>query len=69
MSVNKNPSKYFFLAFFKVLFFIIGLNIFSTSIFKIIKLELKKNNSESVINLNIRKLKYDQNFQFDSDIY
>ena len=65
----KNRGRVFFLILLKTLLFIIGINIFLTSLFTVIKLELKKNNLESEINLNIKKFKYDQLDQFDSDIY
>ena len=69
MKFNKNLRKELFLVLFKTLFLIVGLNIFLSSVFTIIKLELKKVNSESEINLNIKKLKYDQNVLLDLDIY
>ena len=52
----------------KTIFLIFGLNIFLTSIIKVIKLELK-NNLESEMSLNYKKLKYVHNIQFEVDIY
>ena len=69
MALNKNQSKDLFLVLLKTIFLIFGLNIFLTSIISGIKLELKKNNLESEMNLNYKKLKYIQNIQFDMDIY
>ena len=69
MALNKNQSKDSFLVLLKTLVLILGLNIFLTSLINGIKLELKKNNLESEMNLNYKKLKYIQNIQFDVDIY
>ena len=69
MALNKNQSKDLFLVLLKTIFLIFGLNIFLTSLINGIKLELKKNNLESEMNLNYKKLKYIQNIQFDVDIY
>ena len=69
MALNKNQSKDLFLVFLKTIFLIFGLNIFLTSLINGIKLELKKNNLESEMNLNYKKLKYIQNIQFDVNIY
>ena len=69
MALNKNSSKDLFLVLVKTIFLVLGLNIFLTSMINGIKLELKKNNLESEINLNSKKLKYVQNIQFDLDIY
>ena len=57
-----------FLFLFKTLFIILGLNILLTSLFTLLKLELR-NNLESEMNVNNKNLKYDQNVQFDLDIY
>ena len=59
MGINKNRSKDLFLVFLKAFFLIVGLNIFLTTVLKGTKLEFKRNNLESEINLNIKKLKYD----------
>ena len=67
--INKNQSKDLLLAFFKTLCLIVGLDILLTSLFTIIKGEFKRNNFESEINLNIKKLTDDQNIQIDIDIY
>ena len=69
MALNKNQSKDLFLFSLKTICLIFGLNIFLTSLINGIKLELKKNNLESEMNLNYKKLKYIQNIQFDMDIY
>ena len=69
MALNKNQSKDLFLVLLKTIFLIFGLNIFLTSLINGIKLEFKKNNLESEMNLNYKKLKYIQNIQFDMDIY
>ena len=69
MALNKNQSKDLFLVLLKTIFLIFGLNIFLTSLINGIKLELKKNNLESEMNLNYKKLRYIQNIQFDVDIY
>ena len=67
MSLYKNRSN-IFLFLLKTLFIILGLNILLTSLFTVIKIELK-NNLESEMNVNNKKLKYDNNVQFDLDIY
>ena len=69
MALNKNQSESLFLILLKTIFLIFGLNIFLTSLINGIKLELKKNNLGSEMNLNYKKLKYIQNIQFDMDIY
>ena len=69
MNLNKNSRENLFLILFKTLFLIIGFNIFFTSFFILINLEFKKNNMEIEMNSNIQKVKYDQSFQFDFDIY
>ena len=69
MFLNKNPRKDLILFLFKTLSWIIGLNILFTSIFKIFKEEFNKNNLESVSDLKIKKLNYDQNVQFKRYIY
>ena len=69
MALNKNHRKDLFLVLLKTIFLIFGLNIFLTSLINGIKLELKKNNLESEMNLNYKKLRYIQNIQFDVDIY
>ena len=68
MKLNNNRSKDLFLVLMKTIFLIFGLNIFLTSIIKVIKLELK-NNLESEMSLNYKKLKYLHNIQFEVDIY
>ncbi len=69
MAFNKNPSKDLFLVLVKTTFLIIGLNILLTSLINIIKLESKKDNLGSEINLNYKMVKYVQNIQFDVNIY
>ena len=69
MWFKKNRIIYIFLFLSKTLFLIVGLNIFLTSLLTIIKIEFKKNNLESEINLNIKKLKFDKKVQFILDIY
>ena len=69
MNLNKNSRENLFLILFKTLFLIVGFNIFFTSFLIFINLELKKNNMELEMNLNIQKVKYDQSFQFNFDIY
>ena len=69
MALNKNRSKDLFLVFLKTIVLIFGFNILLTSLINGIKLELKKNNLESDMNLNHKKLKYVHNIQFDVDIY
>ena len=69
MALNKNQSKDLFLVLLKTIFLIFGFNIFLTSLINGIKFEFKKNNLESEMNLNYKKLKYIQNIQFDMDIY
>ena len=69
MGLNKNQRNNFFLVLMKTIVFIFGLNLFLTTLINGIKLELKKNNLESEMNLNYKKLKYIQNIQFDMDIY
>ena len=68
MPFDKNQSKNLFLFLIKTLFLILGINIFLSSVFTVIKLEFK-NNVESEMNVNNNKLKYKHNFQFDLDIY
>ena len=55
MTLYKNRSN-IFLFFLKTLVIILGLNILLTSLFTVIKLELK-NNLESEMNVNNKKLK------------
>ena len=62
MWFHKSLNKNLFLVLLKILFLIAGLNIFLSSLFMVIKLELKKNNLESHLNLNIKKLYYDKKF-------
>ena len=69
MWFKKNRIIYIFLFLSKTLVLIVGLNIFLTSLLTIIKIEFKKNNLESEINLNIKKLKFDKKVQFILDIY
>ena len=69
MNLNKNNRENLFLILFKTLFLIVGFNIFFTSFLILINLEFKKNNMEQEMNSNIQKVKYDQSFQFDFDIY
>ena len=69
MGLNKNRSKDLFLILLNTILLIFGFNIVLTSLITGIKLELKKNNLESEMNLNYKKLKYIQNIQFDMDIY
>ena len=69
MWLNKKTSKDLFLVLLKTFFLIVGLNIFLTSLITIIKLDLKKDNLESEMNLNMNKLKFTQNVQFGLDIY
>ena len=68
MLLNKKSGD-IFLILLKTFCFIVGLNIFLTTVLKIIKEEFNKNNLESVDNLNIKDLGHEQNFQFDKDIY
>ena len=68
MRLNNKRSKDLFLVLMKTIFLIFGLNIFLTSIIKVIKLELK-NNLESEMSLNYKTLKYVHNIQFKVDIY
>ena len=67
MNLNIKRSN-IFLFLLKTLFIILGLNVLLTSIFTVIKLELK-NNLDLEMNVNNKKLQYDDNFQFDLDIY
>ena len=69
MGLNKNQRNNFFLVLLKTIVLIFGLNLFLTTLINGIKLELKKNNFESEMNLNYKKLRYIQNIQFDVDIY
>ena len=69
MALNKDRSKTFFLVLFKTIFLIFGLNLFLTSLVTVIKLDFKKNNLESEMNFNYKKLKYFPNIQFNLDIY
>ena len=59
MNLNKNKSKNLILFSLKTLLFIVGLDIFITCFFHIIKFEFTNNNLESEINLDIKKLNYD----------
>ena len=67
--MNQNRSKYLILVLLKNIFLIFGVNILLTTLITVIKLEFKKNNFDSEINLNYKKLKYVQNIQFNVDIY
>ena len=69
MWLNKKQTKDLILGLLKTFLMILGLNIFLTTSFTIINLESEKNNLESGIKFNFKKLKYDQNVQFDLDIY
>ena len=69
MWLNQKRSKDLILVLLKTFFLIVGLNIFLTSLFTIIKLDLKKDNLESEINFNMNKIKFTQNNQFSLDIY
>ena len=69
MWLSKKRSKDLFIILLKTFLFIMGLNIFLTSIFTSIKIESKKNNLESEMNKNIKRLKYNQITQFYLDIY
>ena len=69
MALNKNQSKDLFLFSLKTICLIFGLNIFLTSLINGIKLELKKINLESEINLNYNKFKNIKKIQSDLDIY
>ena len=55
MSLYKNRSNIVFLLL-KTLFIILGLNILLTSLITVVKIEMK-NNLESEMNINIKKLK------------
>ena len=57
MGINKNQRNNFFLVLLKTIVFIFGLNLFLTTLINGIKLELKKNNFESEMNLNYKKTK------------
>ena len=57
MGLNKNQRNNFFLVLLKTIVFIFGLNLFLTTLINGIKLELKKNNFESEMNLNFKKTK------------
>ena len=57
MGLNKNQRNNFFLVLLKTIVFIFGLNLFLTTLINGIKLELKKNNFESEMNLNYKKTK------------
>jgi len=59
MRSNKNSGNNLVLFLFKNLCLILGLNIFLTSVFTIIKAEFKKNNFDSRMNLNIKDIRYD----------
>jgi len=52
---NKNRNNDLFLILFKSLCLILGLNIFLTSILTVLDLQFKKNNLQSLINLNSNK--------------
>ena len=69
MILKKLQSKDFLLIFLKILCWTIGLDIFLTSFFMIIKEEFNNKNLESEINLNIKKPKSEQNVQVNRDIY
>ena len=57
MGLNKNQRNNFFLVLLKTIVFIFGLNLFLSTLINGIKLELKKNNFESEMNLNYKKTK------------
>ena len=57
MGLNKNQRNNFFLVLLKTIVFIFGLNLFLSTLINGIKLELKKNNFESEMNLNFKKTK------------
>ena len=67
MNLRKNRSN-IFIFLLKNFFIIFGLNLLLTSLFTVIKIELK-NNLQSKMNVNNKKLKYDHKVQFDLDIY
>ena len=67
--INKNKINKILLFLFKTSFFIVGLDIFLTSISEIINQDFNKNNSRSEINLNINKHKNFKNIHFVRDIY
>ena len=69
MFLDKNRIKYSLSLIFKTACLIIGLDIFLTSSFMVIKREFKKNNFESESNLNVRNIKSNQNVQFIGNIY
>tara|TARA_Y100000991_G_C21865234_1_gene302678 strand:- start:47 stop:256 length:210 start_codon:yes stop_codon:yes gene_type:complete len=69
MFLDKNRFKYLLSIIFKTGCLIIGLDIFLTSSFTIIKEEFKNNNLESEKNLNIKHIKSNKNVQFVGNIY
>jgi len=66
---NNKQGKYLIFFLFKTFTLIVGLNIFLSSLYKILKEEFNKNNLESEINLNSKKLIYNIDFENDKDIY
>ena len=69
MFFKKNQKKHILMRFLKILIFILGLDIFLTSLFIIIKKEYEIKNLESKNFLDFKKLHYDQRDQFNIDIY
>ena len=69
MFFKKNQKKHVLMRFLKILIFILGLDIFLTSLFIIIKKEYEIKNLESKNFLDFKKLNYDQRDQFNIDIY
>ena len=67
--LNKNLITELLLFLLKTIIFIVGLDIFLTTISIVINEDFNKNNLGSEINLKNIKDKYDQNFQFVRDIY
>ena len=69
MFFKKNQKKHVLMRFLKILIFILGLDIFLTSLFIIIKKEYEIKNLESKNFLDFKKPHYDQRDQFNIDIY
>ena len=61
MFLDKNRIKYLLSLLFKSTCLIIGLDIFLTSTFIVIKREFRKSNIESKNNLIIKNIKFNQN--------
>ena len=61
MWLKKN--KVLLIVLFKNLVMILGLNIFLTSLFTAMKLEVEKNNLGSEMKINIKKFNFDQKAQ------